>query len=267
MLGMFLNYHSLTRRFLRYPYDRRICVLMEPLASHHYYKDKSLARRYRYIFTHDKELLERSKPFVGLLKGTNWVEGVGLRESYEKIKLLSFIGAVHPGQKGGHGFRNKVVEKLLNNPKLDCFGKGIREIDSKITGLADYAFSIAMENRQQDYYFTEKINDCFLTDTVPIYWGCPSIDRFFDKRGILTFNTIDELLGIIDSLTMDLYYKMKPFVRQNKKKTIGNRWHSFKGIYERLGKVLVEDIEFKNAVHFRPLIVKNIEKIYHFIRK
>ncbi len=30
---------------------------------------------------------------------------------------------------------------------------------------------IQVENSQIDTYFTEKLLDCFLTGTVPIYWG------------------------------------------------------------------------------------------------
>ena len=53
MLGVFFDYNSLNNRFLRYPFERRICVLSEPLASHYYYNKKRLVRRYKYIFTHD----------------------------------------------------------------------------------------------------------------------------------------------------------------------------------------------------------------------
>ena len=267
MLGVFFDYDSLNRRFIRYPFERRICVLSEPKASHHYYNNEKLVRRYKYIFTHDKLLLERGKPFVELLFGTNWIDGPELKESFTKQKLLSFIGAVHPGSKGGHGLRNEVVAKILEDPKVDCFGKGVREIKGKITGLADYTFSIAMENRQQDYYFSEKINDCFLSDTVPIYWGCPGIGKFFDKRGIITFNSLDELLGIIDSLDMDLYYEMLPYVRENKEKSIKNKWHSIQGMYERIGQNIIEKIELKKPVRFRPGFVKGIEKLYQIVRK
>lgn len=267
ILGMYFDYHSLNNLYLRYPFERRVSALMEPLASHHYHSGENLVRRYKYIFTHDKLLLEQGEPFIELLYGTNWIEGPELKASFTKQKLLSFIGGVHPGYKGGHGFRNEVVEKLLRNPKADCFGKGVREIKGKITGLADYAFSIAMENRQQDFYFSEKINDCFLSDTVPIYWGCPGIGKFFDKRGIIIFNSLDELLEIIDSLDMDLYNKMLPYVRENKEKSIRNKWHSLQGIYERLGQNIIEKIEFKKPVRFRPGFVKSIEKLNQIVRK
>jgi hypothetical protein len=63
-----------------------------------------------------------------------------------------------------------------------------------------------MENCKKDYYFTEKLIDCFRTKTIPIYWGCPSIGTFFDVNGILTFNTVEELKSILLNLTNEYYY-------------------------------------------------------------
>ena len=51
--------------------------------------------------------------------------------------------------------------------------------------LFDAMFSLAVENVAQDDYFTEKLLDCFLTRTVPIYWGCPNAAAYFDPEGIV----------------------------------------------------------------------------------
>lgn len=51
--------------------------------------------------------------------------------------------------------------------------------------LFDTMFHLAIENVKQDHYFTEKLLDCFLTLTVPIYWGCPNIAEYFDVSGII----------------------------------------------------------------------------------
>jgi hypothetical protein len=66
-------------------------------------------------------------------------------------------------------------------------------------------FSIVVENTIKDYYFTEKLIDCFRTGTIPIYWGCPSIGDFFDLNGIIIFNSIEELNDIIHNLNEELY--------------------------------------------------------------
>jgi hypothetical protein len=76
-------------------------------------------------------------------------------------------------------------------------------------------FSIVVENIKTDYYFTEKIIDCFRTGTIPIYWGCPSIGDFFDKNGIITFNTELELLEIIKNLKSEDYYDRIDSINKN----------------------------------------------------
>lgn len=39
---------------------------------------------------------------------------------------------------------------------------------------------------RREGYFTEKLLDCFLLRTVPIYWGCPNLADFgFDDAGVV----------------------------------------------------------------------------------
>ena len=44
-----------------------------------------------------------------------------------------------------------------------------------------YSYSIAIENASMENYFSEKFTDCILSYTIPIYYGCPNIDKFFPK--------------------------------------------------------------------------------------
>jgi len=98
---------------------------------------------------------------------------------------------------------------------MDVYGNGYRAIENKLTGLSDYRFSIVIENTKQNFYFTEKLLDCFVTGTVPIYWGCPSIDKFFDKNGIISFNNMDDLNDILNNITEETYLKMIKSVENN----------------------------------------------------
>ena len=76
-------------------------------------------------------------------------------------------------------------------------------------------FSVVMENSIADNYYTEKIIDCFITGNIPIYRGCKNIGKFFDKRGIIEFNNIEDLRHILDSLTPQIYEEMLPYVKIN----------------------------------------------------
>ncbi|KAH8064746.1 hypothetical protein JL722_1626 [Aureococcus anophagefferens] len=58
--------------------------------------------------------------------------------------------------------------------------------EAKAAAVAPYAFHVAIENVRRDGYFTEKLLDCFLLRTVPIYWGCPNLADFgFDATGVI----------------------------------------------------------------------------------
>ena len=45
-------------------------------------------------------------------------------------------------------------------------------------------FQIATENVQKEFYFTDKILDCAITGTVPIYWGPKNIGNFFSTQRV-----------------------------------------------------------------------------------
>jgi hypothetical protein len=236
-LGAFVDYHASSGHdYLRYPRSRRVAILSEPNASEPFVRSKSLARRFSIIFTHDVRLLELGEPFEELPFGTCWLGPLADGQTnFSKSRLVSMIGAPHPEAKGGHGLRNQVIERLKIRGDVDQFGKGIRWIDSKLEGLADYAFSIAMENASRDYYFTEKIIDCFMTDTVPIYWGCPGISRYFDPDGILHFETMEQLEVILDNLSWEKYTAMLPFVLINKQRAVTQRMATREQLFERVG--------------------------------
>jgi len=134
---------------------------------------------------------------------------------YAKKDLISIITSNKTFTEG-HRFRVKCVNHLIaQNSKIDLFGVGYKEIKGKINALASYCFSVAMENGIHKNYFTEKILDCFLTGTIPVYKGCENISEFFDENGIIIFEDEKDLQQIIDSLSIDLYYSKLEYVKKN----------------------------------------------------
>ena len=76
-------------------------------------------------------------------------------------------------------------------------------------------FNVVIENVKQNNWYN-KIGDNFLSKTLPIYWGCPNINEFgYDPRGIINFNNEKELLEIVNNLTPELYFELKPFIDHN----------------------------------------------------
>ncbi len=89
------------------------------------------------------------------------------------LSKLTFL----PGHKKKMAFLNF----LKKNASFDIyvFGRGIRYIEDKWDGLAPYRYSLAIENSSGADYWTEKIADCFLAWTVPIYYGCTNLEEYF----------------------------------------------------------------------------------------
>jgi glycosyltransferase involved in cell wall biosynthesis len=134
---------------------------------------------------------------------------------YPKTKVVSFITSNKTFTEG-HRFRVSCVEELRRSGvSVDVYGVGYSEIFGKIEGLKDYAFSVAIENGQHKNYFTEKILDCFLTGTVPIYNGCTNLGEYFDMDGVITFNNQAELVEIISNLTEEDYKKRQQSIQKN----------------------------------------------------
>ena len=64
-------------------------------------------------------------------------------------------------------------------------------------------------------WITEKVIDCFATKTIPIYYGAPNIGDFFNKDGIIVFNSIDELNVILNSLPPNFYESKRAAIEEN----------------------------------------------------
>jgi len=153
-----------------------------------------------------------SKKFeISFLSGTkDLVEGHKLRQSIFKLENNIIIP-----KKWFYVLEDFSQEKFENtgigrptDPKLQAKGKHIL--------YNTPMFNIAVENINSDNWFTEKLSDAFNTKTVPVYWGCKNISDFgYDERGIIRFNSLEELPYIVNNLTEEKYYSMIPFIEHN----------------------------------------------------
>lgn len=190
--------------------------LMEPRAifPRNYEWMKSNFDKFDIVLTYDKELINLSdkahfSPHCGC-----WINPID-QMIYDKTKLVSII-ASNKRQTVGHRFRHSAIKICKdNNFPLDIFGRGYTPVDYKLTALKDYAFSITFENSKSDYYFTEKLMDCFTTGTVPIYWGCPSIGEFFNINGMIIVDNEEDFINEMKNLTLERYESMKPAILEN----------------------------------------------------
>jgi hypothetical protein len=64
----------------------------------------------------------------------------------------------------------------------------------------NYLFTIAIENTSHDHYFTEKIVNPFINNTIPLYWGCKRVEEYFPKHTIRLTGNITRDVIIIHSV-------------------------------------------------------------------
>ncbi|HMK04835.1 MAG TPA: glycosyltransferase family 10 [Ferruginibacter sp.] len=117
-----------------------------------------------------------------------------------KQKTMSCI-ASGLKQLKGHRRRLDFIKELQKEiPAISHFGKGSNYIPDKMDGLLPYRFSIAIENTSAPYYFTEKLTDCFLAYTVPVYYGCTNIKNYFPKGSFIEID-IEEPASAIEKIS------------------------------------------------------------------
>ena len=96
----------------------------------------------------------------------------------------------------GHKIRMNFLDTIKELPFLELYGRGINPIDDKWEVLSKSKYAIAYENFQSDYYWTEKIIDCYLSYTMPLYFGCNSIDDFFPKNSFIQIDPNDKHINL-----------------------------------------------------------------------
>ena len=173
---------------------------------------------YDLILTFDIDLLRRGKNYVFCPGDTAAIRTEGCKV-HKKTKLVSFPYSLKTqlfGHKLRHIIAKDIIPKLNLSYDIDYYGAGVGNfVDDKLETLQDYMFQIATENVKKEFYFTDKILDCAITGTVPIYWGPDNIGNFFNKKGILQFSHPDELVEILSNLSEETYQEMLPHIQDN----------------------------------------------------
>ena len=172
---------------------------------------KNNFNKFDFIFTHDKELLKIDDKFKFVAHCGCWIKPED-QKKYEKNKNISII-ASSKNFLEGHILRHSCINEIN---QIDVYGRGYNTIDYKLDGLKDYRYSVSIENVKRDYYFTEKLIDCFRTFTIPIYWGCPSIKDFFNTDGMILIDSINDIKKFIGSNDLEKYYnERKDIISEN----------------------------------------------------
>lgn len=179
------------------------------------------------ILTYDEDVLNQCKNAYFMPFGTTWIDNFDLN-SPKKFQVSHLTGFKE--YTFGHTLRKKIYYKQdkIKIPKdfyISKYGGVENAFNSKILGesknpLFESQFHICIENSKQKNWFTEKLIDCFITKTVPIFWGCDNIGDFFETKGMLVVKDFKEIIDICNNLNDNTYNQMKNFIDDNYKKAL-----------------------------------------------
>ena len=134
----------------------------------------------------------------------------------QKNNLSSLIASSQNKLKG-HKLRHKIAKYIKNNElNIAVIGRGYKPFENKEDGLKSFRYSIVIENSSEQDYFTEKLVDACLLETIPIYWGAPNISKYFDIRGFIVCNSSDEIEDALKNLSIRDYNRKIKWIKKNK---------------------------------------------------
>lgn len=202
-----------------------IGFILEPPAIWFGY-DKELGKHCEMVFTTaNKNYYENNDNFITAssfmfyhLKGKG--DFYRFNNNFQKEKKLSFVVSGKTGNPM-YEFRRKLLEKILESDlECDIFGRGLNIDDKRFKGSPDdkadalipYEFSIVIENSIYDSYVSEKMFDCFLCNTIPIYYGSHTAETLYvpDSFYRLPYtNDLDKLIQWLKKITTESHVKEK----------------------------------------------------------
>ena len=144
-------------------------------------------------------------------------------ENYKyKTKNISMICS-HLETFPMHQVRKKLAFYCKEHGLADTFGQfaGGPIVDMELP-VEHYRYSIAVENGIEPFYFTEKIMNCFVAQTIPIYLGATEIGQFFNADGIIQIGIEDceHIENILKRCTAEEYERRLPAVLDNFNRTM-----------------------------------------------
>lgn len=176
------------------------------------------AHKFSYVLTYYDELLKKipNARFYTSSGSFLWKKDWQL---WPKTKNLAMI-ASHKNYAPGHKFRFEVVN-AIGAKCGDFYGHGFgKSFENHIDVMKDYRFHIAILNSSEPCYWTDILQDCLLTGTVPIFWlkGEDWLKRFFNPEGYILFETIDQLDSILDEVNangLEIYNSKIEAIKDN----------------------------------------------------
>jgi hypothetical protein len=161
-------------------------------------------------------MINSNKALPRVISPARWLDRP--REVSVKRALAAVL--YRPIARDRYRHRLRAIDAFADRPDFDLYGEGwdrrhpaVRprqharalkayrgSVDDKLATLAAYKFTLAIENTHFAGYISEKLFDCFVAGTIPIYDGAPDISRyvppecFIDARQFSDFRELERYL-------------------------------------------------------------------------
>jgi hypothetical protein len=173
-------------------------------------------------------VLKRCENSSFLVYGESWFDdkhifeqGTTNAKKREKEFSVSFLRG-NKLQSIGHAIRHEIFSRQEEIKVPKQFWTHLGDLndfstmkDTKEESFGKYQFSICIENNSREGYFTEKITDCILCKTIPIYYGCSNIGQFYNPESIIQFQNADQAIKFINNLTPEYYTSRLSVIEEN----------------------------------------------------
>jgi len=208
------------------PYYKRAIAFGEP--SPHFDYENGFAEKlnsfYGGAFLTWHSQLKKFPQYRPYVFGTSWI--TEQPTSYAKKYGISTIFSNKSDSSfEGYSIRRQIeaqeqkytIPTMVYGPKGSWLGQNIGYPQKSKIPSFDYMFQWAIENHQEEGYFTEKLLDCLIMKTVPIYYGDTKIGSRFDSRGIIVFDK-NNFVEQANKLNPCDYEKRKDAIEENRKR-------------------------------------------------
>lgn len=237
---IFLNNCMTTPTTVRCPRENIWAIMQEPFQRGHTDWMREGHVFFSKVFTPYPPSREnkyvRSQPALPWHVDKTYDELLSLPLPQKEEKLSWIVG--NANTLPGHDKRFNLLRTIQKSQILpiDLYGRAVCPIEDKWTGLAPYRYSLAIENSAGRDYWTEKLADCFLSWTVPIYYGCSNLEDYFPGESFIRINIdepercVEEIMAILAS---DDWGKRLPALEEARN-LILNRYQLFPFLAERI---------------------------------
>jgi len=236
--------------------ETRIVVIEEPKKGdlYHWALDKRNMTMYSHLLTFHEEIL-KDNPKAQLFHFPNtWVRDY--KSPCKTFSVSTVVGGKNVADLEGHNLRHQLwhhrhlifLDKRFylsgdaKGPHKFVRWKSVNYNGELVLGasknpLFDSMFHIVIENTSIPNYFSEKLLDCFRSWTVPIYYGCTNIEKYFNPEGIFCVKNVREIIRVCNHINSSTYDELHDAIEDNYNRAL--LWdHPFERLKEKIKSII-----------------------------